>query len=1585
MIEFKKIKVFLIMVLIIPILVLIGFSTWIITNKLIIKPDIEVNKVLTEYLNSQEGTYNGNVLLPNSDVIGIVNNGRNTELTYYYKEKNSSNEYIECVDSNTSIGPINAGEYLIQVKYAVNDTIYTIDNIAFKISPLDITNNENVQLSFSNHPDNKFLYTGNEIIPDDLVVQYNSKTLESGQDYTIEYLNNINVGTEAIIKIKGVGNFTGTKEMQFEIYVKQLIYLKATNGNEQTAIYNGQPQKPEVKAYSNPECTEELNGVTFKFPEYAINVNEQAYLIRILATKENYEDAFIDINLTILPKELELVWDKLDYTYSGVPQGPMCSATNLIEGDTCNITSTKETNAGSYISTIQSITNTNYKLPSTNLTCNYTIKKANYTLFKTGVPSFDGNVYIEGNPINVTGFTLKDIFNKEIECEQVAEISNLKFNDGLNDSHNAIVPVRCFVPGIAQNNYNDYFGSVSINIYSVATIGNKYYGTVERALQNAVSGNEVYLVPGRNPTLRTNAEVKTNVTLYLVYEAKTFKDNTQGTNGFFADTNESTYLKNTLTINDGITLTNKGAIKIDGVTGHAGAGITAQTSGDYTQIIMNYNSSIINTGTIYCLGFIKESYKNNGSFLNVSSGTLTAPLVFYDFKGGGASVYLSKNDIFPMKVFDMPNVRPTIRINSGAEYAAVTDIYMNSSHFNQDNLYIIGLNSNSNALLKLSSGYIDMKYNSDSTPSITQGEHKVDVYGNCATGQLAVTIQKQTISTSSYYCPISWKFKINIFNSMTIKSKFEFLPGSSVTVNNNASLQIDQECVFYEEYTDTNGTQPFYPPTKNTPALLTVNGICKINSSISGRIATTNNGAQLYISSNKVSNFSDGNGSAGLEALFGGGKLYYATSNGVNLKKATLEAKGCFTTSDNFETSFSSNSYYLSKGTYWESQQSVGTFEVTYHYKDLDGNDQTQTISYNIFNGIDPTMPLISDPIRNYYTFDGWYTDESYTYGYDTINIENGGNYNLYAKYSLTEIPVNYIISYDNCETIQLVNNNIQKFTYLDIQNSILFEKPTDGSLYFDGWYLDQDNTIKLPNNLLTNDLWTEYGSLIQDCLVLYGTFSNNPKYTISFVTNNENAQTPSQQVVYNANDIVLPDMSLFAGDVNSSVYFDDWYVDAECTIKFNNNMSLTSDITLYGKWNNKYIVNYLDYDGNVENTIYVMPTNSIALPSNYTKTDDQGPYNTRYIFNYWLISGGQHSGGSVYTPLGDVDIQPIMNVIKYCTIEFKSEYVASSIKYTNLDGTEVVINATISENKSETVEALYGTSVTYAVTGYGSLEYGGYQYTFNGKTQTQKPNAFGRNNKKTLKETNLGNITQHSTFQAVNTNDTNGGCLIEGTLITLANGTTKKVEDLNGNDMLLVFNHETGMLDKAYAKWLIHKENEPSKQRILYLTFSDGTEIGIVVEHGFFDKDKLEYVYINENNVDEYIGHNFYTINNSNHSVKLISYRIEEKLINIYSPISNYHMNCFANGMLTMSNFLDGFINIFKLDENMKYDEELMKKDLEMYGEGIIEEFLVVANEDIIKSFPYKYVKVSMGKGKLTYEEIEYLVKTFLTDDNKL
>lgn len=234
MIEFKKIKVFLIMVLIIPILVLIGFSTWIITNKLIIKPDIEVNKVLTEYLNSQEGTYNGNVLLPNSDVIGVVNNGRNTELTYYYKEKNSSNDYIECVDSNTSIGPINAGEYLIQVKYTVNDTIYTIDNIAFKINKAiyDMSN-----ITFNN--------TSKVYNRENQIIEYNG-TLPKGVTVTYTGFGK-NVGEYTI-----TASFSGDTRNYEAIPDKTAILTITPKDISECRIY-----------FSNVDITTENNGFIF--------------------------------------------------------------------------------------------------------------------------------------------------------------------------------------------------------------------------------------------------------------------------------------------------------------------------------------------------------------------------------------------------------------------------------------------------------------------------------------------------------------------------------------------------------------------------------------------------------------------------------------------------------------------------------------------------------------------------------------------------------------------------------------------------------------------------------------------------------------------------------------------------------------------------------------------------------------------------------------------------------------------------------------------------------------------------------------------------------------------------------------------------------------------------------------------------------------------------------------------------------------------------------------------------------------------------------------------------------------------------
>lgn len=58
-------------------------------------------------------------------------------------------------------------------------------------------------------------YTGRPVTPD-LVITYNGKVLEKGKDYKLTYKNNVKIGTAAVY-IDGIGNFSGTTRVDFEI------------------------------------------------------------------------------------------------------------------------------------------------------------------------------------------------------------------------------------------------------------------------------------------------------------------------------------------------------------------------------------------------------------------------------------------------------------------------------------------------------------------------------------------------------------------------------------------------------------------------------------------------------------------------------------------------------------------------------------------------------------------------------------------------------------------------------------------------------------------------------------------------------------------------------------------------------------------------------------------------------------------------------------------------------------------------------------------------------------------------------------------------------------------------------------------------------------------------------------------------------------------------------------------------------------------------------------------------------------------------------------------------------------------------
>lgn len=222
------------------------------------------------------------------------------------------------------------------------------------------------------------------------------------------------------------------------------------------------------------------------------------------------------------------------------------------------------------------------------------------------------------------------------------------------------------------------------------------------------------------------------------------------------------------------------------------------------------------------------------------------------------------------------------------------------------------------------------------------------------------------------------------------------------------------------------------------------------------------------------------------------------------------------------------------------------------------------------------------------------------------------------------------------------------------------------------------------------------------------------------------------------------------------------------------------------------------------------------------------------------------------------------------------------------------------------------------------------------------------------------------------------GECLAEGTLITMADGTQKAVEDLVVGDMILVFNHVSGKYEAAPLIFNTHAdETEAKKRDVLYLQFSDGREVKIVSSHGFFDMTLMQYVYINYDNYQDYIGHEFYALNSdgtAGESVELINAFIKNEKVRIFCPVSYFHMNSFANGFLNTPNIpgdITGLVNYFDYDPDLKYNEEKMQADIEKYGLYTYADFSDYISEEAYNSSPSVFLKVAVGKGMITYEQI--------------
>ncbi len=126
-------------------------------------------------------------------------------------------------------------------------------------------------------------------------------------------------------------------------------------------------------------------------------VNVNAYIAKL-----TFDDATAQLSFTVTQKEIGLVWSNAVLSYNGRSQKPAVSATGVHDSDAVRLTVTGAATApGNYTATVTAIDNANYKLPD-NLTCAFTIAKANLDLSvevlgwdygaPVNLPSVNGNV-----------------------------------------------------------------------------------------------------------------------------------------------------------------------------------------------------------------------------------------------------------------------------------------------------------------------------------------------------------------------------------------------------------------------------------------------------------------------------------------------------------------------------------------------------------------------------------------------------------------------------------------------------------------------------------------------------------------------------------------------------------------------------------------------------------------------------------------------------------------------------------------------------------------------------------------------------------------------------------------------------------------------------------------------------------------------------------------------------------------------------------------------------------------------------------------------------------------------------------------
>lgn len=1026
------------------------------------------------------------------------------------------------------------------------------------------------------------------------------------------------------------------------------------------------------------------------------------------------------------------------------------------------------------------------------------------------------------------------------------------------------------------------------------------YTSIEKALDVAKSGDIVCVIAPQLANyndqtnkilpdkvtykISRNCTIKEGVTLFIptdkvsegsVNNSKTLSTyienlkkpkRDQGSSGYdsFAENDPSKYLRVSIEIEAGKTLTNNGTLLISGYLsgGTSNAGCVGQTSHSYSRIVLNDGASIVqknNNAKTYCFGFIEEKTTNNNSILDLQMGKLYIPVVINDYRGFNYSYAMTNGAIDKERcsVFneiEFRNVKCLSKISYNSSVEGIINIYVNYSTLGVDETITVEkgvVGTTSSYLIQQtepSFSHIIYKYNSiDNTL-------KAKCYGGFNFNYLAIDLamkgQKLKLSTQEAYFPLSYKFDVELLNSENQDSaifnvsnqRMKLMTGCKVYIGDNVKLSGNELVVYSALYDGEKGKgqnvldsgRPVYPLKENGILQVADSGVITMNK-LAGNVFCN-------IPSNITAN-----------------------ANTITSKEPwDLGNSGSLTvpwTIKNFleinEELSVVNSEYLSKD---KICVGVNIFSNSNSYKpsfNVKMNDNSRNINVNGMQKI-----IYEDAIANF-SFN--LISNIYTIFHGSAAYKN----NSVVQYNSN----NKLVCVTNSDREILNNNNgINEF---DVQSvNITCTTPlVDGKVP-----LYVDSAIQL--RATVDDINKSYDK------------------TIVWSSSDEEIAVVDQNGKVTGKKL---------GDV---------IISATCG-------------GVVGTYPTKVIP-----------SVEIAPISSITIADNKKNSATMNTSSgASQSFNFSNKYGNNQNINFTLS---------LNDGAKWASIERTLKASQAGRQYIN-DSNQPV--NTVNDTEKITIHTGSGTG----------LSDDGFSLTIK------------------VAELGTGKIYL-ATLNLIHKAD---ACVVYGTKIALIDGTEKNVENLTIKDDLLVFNHDQGELSSSQLFFNYHQnEDNIVTAPILKLSFENGNYIEIHVDHGFFNYTRKEYVYINKDNYMKFINDEFIFLEKTGKlgKTRLLKGNVKVKTVRVYSPVSVYHLNVFTNGFLSITGEIEGWFNYFDCNDSLKFNEEKKKKDIERYGLYEYEDFKDYIRKEIFDLLPIPYLKVSVGKGLTTKENIIKVMKKYLS-----